>query len=106
MGIFSKKEMDTCAAKAFWDWFSHNEQFIIEKYKTDGMGLVEIIDEKLKPVFPYFKRELEFQLGYNDGKGEFFFFYLHNKSLKADGRTLGEMMPEELKENWTYFLEA
>lgn len=106
MGIFSKKEMDTCVAKAFWNWFSENEQFIIEKYKTDGMGLVEIIDEKLKLVFPYFKRELEFQLGYNDGKGEFFFFYLHNKNLKADGRTLGEMMPEELKENWTYFLEA
>lgn len=106
MGIFSKKEMDTCAAKAFWNWFSENEQFIIEKYKTDGMGLVEIIDEKLRPVFPYFKRELEFQLGYNDGKGEFFFFHLRNKNLKADGRVLGEMMPEELKENWTYFLEA
>lgn len=26
MGIFSKKEMDTCAAKAFWNWFSENEQ--------------------------------------------------------------------------------
>lgn len=106
MGLFTVKEMDLTAAKTFWDWFKENEQWIIEKYKTDGMELVDIVDEKLKPVFPYFRRELEFQLGYNDGVGEIFFFHLHNKNLKRDGITLGEMMPEELKNNWTYILEA
>lgn len=105
MGFFSVKEMDLTAAEAFWEWFKENELWIIEKYKTDAMTLVDVIDEKLKPVFPYFKRELEFQLGYNDGVGEFFFFFLHNKNLKRDGAVLGEMMPEELKKNWNYILE-
>ena len=104
--LFSKKEMKVEAAKAFWSWFAENEDWIITTSKTDGLKVVWAVDEKIKPVFSYFKKELEFQLGFNDGKGEFFFFHLGDKNLIRDGKAFGKMMPESLMERWTYILEA
>ena len=104
--LFAKKEMNIKAAEEFWAWFSENEEWIISTYKTNGMKVIYAVDEKIKPVFPYFKKELEFQLGFNDGKGDFFFFHLGNKNLFKDGKTFGDMMPEELKKRWNYILEA
>ena len=105
-GLFTKKEMNVEAAKAFWSWFADNKEWIIANIKTNGMQVVLAVDAQLKPVFPYFKKELEFQMGYNNGVGEFFFFHLGNKYLMRDGETLGNMMPEELKENWKFIIEA
>ncbi len=103
-GLFSKKEMDQKAATDFWKWFSEKEEWIINNINTNGMDVVWAVDEKLKPVFPYFKKEIEFQLGYNDGKGEFFFFHFGNRNLINDGNKLAEMMPQNLKETWTFIL--
>ena len=75
-GLFSKKEMDIKAAESFWAWFLKNEEWIIANSRN--MDVVWAIDGQLKPIFPYFTQELEFQLGYNKGKGEFFFFHFHN----------------------------
>lgn len=105
MGLFSKKEMDTAAAEAFWAWFAEQEEWILANLKTNGMDVVWAIDARIKPVFPYFKKELEFQLGFNEGKGEFFFFHFGNKHLMRDGERLAEMMPEGLRERWTVILE-
>lgn len=105
MGLFSKKEMNTAAAEAFWGWFADQEEWITANLKTNGMDVVWAIDACLKPVFPYFKKEIEFQLGFNDGKGEFFFFHFGNKHLVRDGKILAEMMPEGLRERWTVILE-
>ena len=105
MGLFSKKEMDTAAAEAFWAWFAEQEEWILANLKTNGMDVVWAIDARIKPVFPYFKKELEFQLGFNEGKGEFFFFHFGNKHLMRDGQSLAEMMPERLRERWTVVLE-
>ena len=104
-GLFAKKEMDKAAAGRFWQWFSEKEAWIIETYKTNGMAVVWTIDEQLKPIFPYFKKELEFQLGFNDGKGEFFFFHFGNKNLVRDSAALEAMMPTTLKERWTFISE-
>ena len=105
MGLFSKKEMDTAAAEAFWAWFAEKEDWITANLKTNGMDVVWAIDARIKPVFPYFKKELEFQLGFNEGKGEFFFFHFGNKHLMRDGKSLAEMMPEGLRGRWTVILE-
>lgn len=105
MGLFSKKEMDTAAAKAFWAWFAEKEKWILANLKTNGMDVVWAIDARIKPVFPYFKKELEFQLGFNEEKGEFFFFHFGNKHLMRDGQSLAEMMPEGLRGRWTVILE-
>ncbi len=103
--FFTKKEMDKIAAKNFWLWFSENEDWIIKTLKGNGSDVVFAIDEELKPIFPYWKKELEFRLGFNAGKGEFFFFYMGNKNLKRDGETLAKMMPQGLAERWTVILE-
>lgn len=105
MGLFSKKEMDTAAAEAFWAWFAEQEEWILANLKTNGMDVVWVIDARIKPVFPYFKKELEFQLGFNEGKGEFFFFHFGNKHLMRDGERLAGMMPEGLRGRWTVILE-
>ncbi|MBQ8381684.1 MAG: hypothetical protein IJX47_00585 [Clostridia bacterium] len=105
-GLFGKKAMDIEASKAFWNWFVQKEEWIKETVNTDGMRVVGAVDAQLKPVFSYFKGEIEFQLGYNDGTGEFFFFHLGDPNLLRDGKTLGDMMPDELREHWTFILEA
>lgn len=106
MSIFAKKEMDIIAAKNFWEWFSVNEEWIKNNIKTNGMDVIWAIDAQIKPVFPYFKKELEFQLGFNDGIGEFFFFHFNNKYLKRDAEILKNMMPEKLTETWNVVLDA
>lgn len=105
-GLFAKKELNVAAAKAFWDWFAAKEEWIIANINTNGMAVVWAVDAEIKPVFPYFKKELEFQLGFNDGKGEFFFFHFGHKSLQKDAETFGNMMPDDLATRWTYITEA
>ena len=97
--------MDKAAAERFWQWFVEKETWITETYQTNGMDVVWAVDAQLKPVFPYFKKELEYQLGYNDGKGEFFFFHLGNKNLIRDSAALEHMMPASLKERWTFIID-
>lgn len=103
--LFSKKEMDIAAAKSFWAWFSEHEEWMIANLRTNGMEVVWAIDAQIKPVFPYFKKELEFQLGFNQGKGEFFFFHFGNKDLVRDAETLADLMPTELKQRWVFIAE-
>ena len=103
--LFAKKVMNEDAARAFWTWFAENEKWVVECLFKHDSAFVWAIDERLKPVFPYFKGELEFQLGYNDGVGEFFFFHFGNRALVRDGDALGKMMPAEIAENWKFILE-
>ena len=103
--LFSKKNMNKDAAKAFWAWFEEQESWIIDCLSKSDSVFVWAIDERLKPVFPYFKGELEFQLGYNNGVGEFFFFHFGKKELVRDAQTLGSMMPATITENWQFILE-
>ncbi len=104
-GLFAKKEMDRSAAGQFWSWFASQETWIIENLPTHGMDVVWAIDAKIKPVFPYFEKELEFQLGFNAGKGEFFFFHMGDRNLIRDAETLKSMMPEGLAQRWTFISE-
>jgi hypothetical protein len=104
-GLFGKRKMDVGAATAFWKWFVEHEEWIISNIRTNGSAVVWAIDEQLKPIFPYFKKELEFQLGFNDGKGEFFFFHFGDKVLQKDAESLKEMMPTALTERWTFIAE-
>lgn len=101
-----KKQMDKFAAERFWNWFLENENWIIECIPNHGMEIITEIDKRLTPIFPYCKRELEFQLGFHDGKGEFFFFHFDDRTLVRDGKTLGEMMPSALRTRWRFILEA
>ena len=97
--------MNEEAAKSFWKWFAEKEEWIISCISNHDSTFIWAIDEKLKPVFPYFKGELEFQLGYNNSVGEFFFFHFGNKDLARDGEALGRMMPPEIANKWKLILE-
>ena len=97
--------MNEEAARAFWAWFEENEEWVIGCIADHDAAFVWAIDERLKPVFPYFKGELEFQLGYNDGVGEFFFFHFGKKELIRDGETLGKLMPVETAKRWRFIPE-
>ena len=97
LSLLTDKSMNVDAAKSFWLWFEEQEDWIINCISNHDSAFVWAIDEKLKPVFPYFKGELEFQLGYNNGVGEFFFFPFGEKHLVRDGETLGKMMSAKIE---------
>lgn len=94
------------AAENFWKWFVENNDWIINNVNTNGMDVIWAIDEQIKPVFPYFRKELEFQLGFNDGVGEFFFFHFNDRNLKRDAEIFKSMIPNELAKTWEVILEA
>ena len=106
MSIFAKKEINVVAAENFWKWFVENNDWIINNVNTNGMDVIWAIDEQIKPVFPYFRKELEFQLGFNDGVGEFFFFHFNDRNLKRDAEIFKSMMPNVLAKTWEVILEA
>lgn len=105
MGLFTKREMDRAAAEAFWQWFVENEDRIIEALGRYDMDIVREIDGYLMPAFPYYKEELEFQLGFQEGAGEFIFFHLGDRHLSRDSEFLGAMMPPSLRERWRFTSE-
>ena len=103
--LFDRKIMNEEAAKSFWVWFTENEEWVINCIANHDSAFVWAIDERLKPVFPYFKGELEVQLGYSDGVGEFFFFHFGKKELVRDGETLGKLMTTEIAKRWQFILD-
>lgn len=92
------------AAKDFWAWFEEKEQWVIECIESHNPLFILAIDAQLQKVFPHFEGVLEFQLGYNDGKGEFYFYHLGNKDLERDGRRLADLMPSALAERWQFII--
>ena len=107
-GFFAKKEMNEAAAKAFWEWFSQKEEWIIASINSkdsNSSDVIWAIDAQIKPVFPYRKRELEFLLGFNDGKGEFFFYHFGDRNLKRDAAKLANMMPADIAGRWSFIAE-
>lgn len=103
--FFAKKEMNANAAKSFWAWFEENEAWVIDCISKHDAAFVWAIDERLKPVFPYFKGELEFQLGYNNGIGEFFFFHFGKKDLIRDAKALEALMSPTVASHWKFIYE-
>ena len=103
-GFFSKKEMDRESAIKFWDWFSAQEADIIRQIESHESEFIWDIDAKLKPVFPYFHKELEFQLGFDKGTGEFFFFHFGKHPLMEDAKVWAALKPESLN-HWKIILD-
>ena len=46
--MFCNKKADEAMLKSFWAWFEQNEEWIIATSKTDGMAVVNAVDEKYK----------------------------------------------------------
>jgi hypothetical protein len=99
--LFEKK-INLIAIEQYWIWFLKNEQWIIENYRTNGMEVVYAIDRYLKPIFPVFKGEIEFDFTFDNGKGEFNFYDLRKKYLLNGASELKEKMPPKIKERWIF----
>lgn len=95
--------MDRTAAEAFWVWFADEEGRISERLGGSGAGeVVAWVDQRICPVFPYVPSDMvQFELGWNSGRGEIFFFYNGDEKLLADAEEFAAMMPEGLKDRWT-----
>lgn len=95
--------MDMAAAEAFWRWFAEHGDQIARALQGSGAGeVVSWVDQRICPVFPYVSSDaVQFELGWNNGKGEFFFFHNGNEKLLADGKAFAAMMPESLKACWS-----
>ncbi len=104
--FLTKKRMNKDAAKAFWEWFEEEEAWIIDCISKNDSSVIWAVDEKLKLAFPYFRDELEFQLGFNGGCGEFFFFHDYKRELILDSEKFGELMTQEIASRWNYIVEA
>lgn len=104
------REMDRKAAEDFWAWFAENEPEIARQIAAGGDAAREMIghiDGRLTPVFPYEKpQNIEFQLGCNGDSKEFFLYHFNDEQMVRDTAALGEMMPESVKEQWTFITEA
>ncbi len=71
--MFFVKKADEEKMKSFWTWFMQNEKWIISTSKTDGRAVVNAVDANLSPALACYRFEIEFQLCYNNGQGEFNF---------------------------------
>lgn len=103
--IFKQKNMNINETKNFWEWFEKNEEWIIDCISNNNYEFIWKIDAILKKVFPYFKKELEFQLGVNKEAKEFFFYHFGNKNLIRDSEVLKNMMPEYIAKRWNFITE-
>lgn len=97
-----KRTISIQAIDHYRNWFSKNEQWIIENYRTNGMDVVNAIDEQLKPIFTDFNGELEFDFTFDNGRGEFNFYDLRKKYLLNGAKELKDKMPSSIKERWTF----
>lgn len=94
-------EMNKRAAERFWKWLDENDAQVCQALDEGGEaaeGMKQKIGRKLKSVFPYAKEELEFHVD----SGRLFFYHSDKPQLMQDAEILGEMMPEQLRERWSY----
>lgn len=109
-GLGGDAVMDDNAAKDFWAWFEEHQDEIAEQTGEGGEAAEKMkarVSKRLSRVFPYEKEsEIEFQLGSAEGRNALFVYHFNKEPLKEDTRELGGMMPETLRENWTYITEA
>ena len=106
---FGKKEMNIQAAGEFWGFFEQEQAHFMEVlagYDSEARrALIQMVDQKLCPVFPYEKPEnIDFQFGSHHGVYEFIMFHGGQMPLAKDMYRLCEMMPESIRRVWTVSL--
>lgn len=96
--------------ESFWSWFAENEGELTEKIAQggeDAKAMEQSIRRRLWSVFPYAKeRDIEFQLTCDGDAREFTMYHLNLSRMMEDTAALGERMPEELKQRWSYTTQA
>ena len=103
--FFTPKNIDEIEVKLFWEWFAYNESWIIDSINShNDTVVIEQINEKLLPVFPYFKKKIKFIITFRNGQGKFFFCGQKNKYLNRDASILKASMPYSLTTRWEFII--
>lgn len=102
MFLFAKKNINMDAVDLFWVWFLENEQWIIDNFDDRGLEIVKEMSSRLKPIFPDFKGQIEFDFTFFKGAGEFNFYHNNKNYLLNGSKILIDKMPIEISQRWTF----
>ena len=89
--------------KMFWEWFMSNEGILLEKLELKDYDTVfKIIQPKLKEVFSFMERDLEFGIEPQEDFYQITFADFFMVSLKHGYEELIEIAPKSLAEHWGF----
>lgn len=94
----SKENID-----AFWDWFVSNETGLLNKLEMEDYNTVFwMMQPKLKEVFSFMERDLEFGIEPRDGFYQITFADFFMASLEQGYKELIEAAPKSLAKHWGF----
>lgn len=100
---FSLVELSKDAMDAFWEWFLLNEENLLKKLELNEYDTVfYTIQPKLKEVFPFMERDLEFGIEPRNGFYQITFADFFVVSLEQGYKELIEIAPKALAEHWGF----
>lgn len=100
---FSLVALEEGAMEAFWDWFVSNEKNFLKKLELKDYDTVfQMIQPKLKEVFPFMERELEFGIEPREGFYQITFADFFVVSLEEGYKRLIKIVPKPLAEHWAF----
>ena len=100
---FNRVALEDGIVDAFWSWFVSNENILLQAIeKKDYDTAVQMIAPKLKEVFPFMRRDLEFGIEPKGDLYEITFADLFMIGLENGYRELLEAAPRELLARWRF----
>lgn len=100
---FSRIPIEKEQIDAFWDWFVSNEDFLLNMLKIKEYDAVfQLVQPKLKELFPFMKRDLDFSIEPEEGTYKIAFADYHMTSLENGYKELIDAKPERLSEHWEF----
>lgn len=89
--------------EAFWDWFVSNEVSLLKKLEMEDYDTVfQMIQPKLKEVFSFMERDLEFGIEPREGFYQITFADFFMVSLEQGYKELIEAVPKSLTKHWGF----
>lgn len=100
---FSLAALTEGSMEAFWDWFVANEMVLLKKLETQDYDAVfQMLQPKLKEVFPFIKRDLEFGIEPREDFYQITFADFFVVSLEHGYKELIKAAPKSLAEHWKF----
>ncbi len=100
---FSEIPLERERIDAFWEWFVSSEDHLLNMLKTKEYDAVfQSVQPKLKELFPFMKRDLDFGIEPGEGAYIITFADYHMTSLEKGYKELIDTEPEHLSEHWEF----
>ena len=100
---FSTVTLPEGVVEEFWDWFVSNEVGLLKKLEVEDYDAVfQMIQPKLKGVFSFIERDLEFGIEPREGFYQITFADFFVVSLEQGYKELIETVPKSLAKHWRF----